>query len=242
MDPGTIREAVALAKAVRAIDSHGVTVGAAPPAISLPSVAEVLRGSLVHTYAQDVHWEEKGAYTGQISASMLVGIARGAIVGHSEVRRDLGDTDERVARKMIAALRHGLHVVVCVGESEDEYAAGATNEIITAQARVLLRALEDADRTRDMSERLVIAYEPIWAIGTGRPAAGSHASGAARTIRATIESELGLSGDAIPILYGGSVSGSNVAEFARAEGVDGALVGGASLKAEEFAAIVAAFN
>jgi triosephosphate isomerase len=205
--------------------------------VALAAVAEAVRGTHVLAYAQDVHWEDKGAYTGQIAASMLVGVAAGTIVGHSEVRRDLGDDDTRVARKLARAIAAGLRVVLCVGESEAQHLAGDAEAVIARQVAADVAPLR-ADRER--ASQLVIAYEPIWAIGTGRPATAAHAATAARVIRRSLEAA-GLSGDRTPILYGGSVTAAGAGEFARAEGIDGALVGGASLKAEDFAAIVRAF-
>jgi triosephosphate isomerase (TIM) len=238
MNPPTIADAVALARSVaEAAAPEGVAVAVAPPAVALAAVAEALRGTRVLVYAQDVHWEDKGAYTGQTSAAMLVGIAAGTIVGHSEVRRDLGDDDTRVARKLARALAAGLRVVLCVGESEAQHLAGDAEAVIARQVAANVAPLR-ADRER--ATQLVIAYEPIWAIGTGHPATGAHAATAARVIRRSVEAA-GLSGDRTPILYGGSVTAAGAGEFARAEGIDGALVGGASLKADEFAAIVRAF-
>lgn len=238
MNPPTIAEAVDLARSVATTArTDGVAVAVAPPAVALAAVAEALRGSHVLVYAQDVHWEDKGAYTGQVAASMVAGIAAGTIVGHSEVRRDLGDDDTRVARKLARAIAAGLRVVLCVGESEAQHLAGDAEAVIARQVAADVAPLR-ADRER--ATQLVIAYEPIWAIGTGRPATGAHAAAAGRVIRRSLEAA-GLSGDRTPILYGGSVTAAGAGEFARAEGIDGALVGGASLKAEEFGAIVRAF-
>ncbi len=238
MNPPTIAEAVALARAVVTVAPSGdVAVAVAPPAIALAAVAEALRDRNVLVYAQDVHWEDKGAYTGQIAASMLAGVAAGTIVGHSEVRRDLGDDDTRVARKLARAIVAGLRVVLCVGESEAQHLAGDMEAVIARQVAAGVAPLR-ADRER--AAQLVIAYEPIWAIGTGRPATGAHAAAAARLIRRSLEAA-GLSGDRMPILYGGSVTAAGASEFAGADGIDGALVGGASLKVEEFGAIVRAF-
>jgi triosephosphate isomerase (TIM) len=238
MNPPTIAEAVALARAVvTAVPRGDVEVAVAPPAVALAAVADALRDTHVLVYAQDMHWEDKGAYTGQIAASMLAGVAAGTIVGHSEVRRDLGDDDTRVARKLARAIAAGLRVVLCVGESEAQHLAGDAEAIIARQVAADVAPLR-ADRER--AAQLVIAYEPIWAIGTGRPATGAHATAAARAIRRSLEAA-GLSGDRTPVLYGGSVTAAGAREFATADGIDGALVGGASLKAEEFGAIVRAF-
>jgi triosephosphate isomerase len=238
MNPATIADAVALARAVvAAVPAGDVAVGVAPPAIALAAVADAIRGTHLSVYAQDVHWEDKGAFTGQIAASMLAGVAAGTIVGHSEVRRDLGDDDARVARKLARAIAAGLRVVLCVGESEAQHLAGDADAVVARQVAADVAPLR-ADRER--AAQLVIAYEPIWAIGTGRPATGAHAAAAARVIRRTLEAA-GLPGDRTPVLYGGSVTAAGVREFAAADGIDGALVGGASLKAEEFGAIVRAF-
>ena len=238
MNPSTIAEAVALSRAVvRAAPAGDVTIAVAPPAVALAAVADAVRDTHVLAYAQDVHWEDKGAYTGGIAASMLAGVAVGSIVGHSEVRRDLGDDDTRVARKLARAIAAGLRVVLCVGESEAQHLAGEAEAVVARQVAADVAPLR-ADRER--ATQLVIAYEPIWAIGTGHPATGAHASVAARVIRRSLEAA-GLSGDRIPVLYGGSVTRAGVHEFAAADGIDGALVGGASLTAEEFGAIVRAF-
>ncbi len=242
MNPASLSEAIALARAVAGIDRESVSVGIAPPAAWLVPVADALGASDLLLFGQDAHWEAKGAFTGQVSAQMLVGIAAGTIVGHSEVRRDQADDDARVARKAAAALRSGLRVVYCLGESLDERRAGKTAEVISRQVRDGLGAIEkDLLFTADGAWRLAIAYEPIWAIGTGVPATGAQAGEAIGILRTRLD-ELGLKAASASVLYGGSVSAANVAEFAGADGVDGALVGGASLKADEFAAIVRAFR
>jgi len=235
MNPPTIADAVELAHGVAERVPAGVSVGVAPAAVALPAVADALRDTNVAVYAQDVHWEERGAFTGQISVSMIRGLAIGTIVGHSEVRRDLGDTDERVAKKLARAVAAGLRPVLCVGESAAEHAAGNASIVVVRQ---IVADLKEAPH-RGL-ERLVIAYEPIWAIGTGNPATGIWASTVVRGIRAALK-QSGLDSDAIPVLYGGSVSASSVGEFAAAEGIDGALVGGASLDPDEFAAVARAF-
>jgi len=237
MNPPTVTAAVELARAVMGTATGSdVQVGVAPSAIALPAVAEAARGSRVSVFAQDVHWEEKGAFTGGISATMLAGLAAGAIVGHSEVRRDLGDDDARVARKLARVASSGMRVVLCVGESEAQFLAGETDVVVARQIALATAPLRAA---RDRAALLVVAYEPIWAVGTGRPATGAHASAAAGVIRRSLE-RAGLPSD-VPILYGGSVTAAGASEFAKAEGIDGALVGGASLVADEFAGIVRAF-
>jgi triosephosphate isomerase len=235
MNPPTIADAVELARNVAERMPAGVSVGVAPAAIALPAVADALRDTNVDVYSQDVHWEERGAFTGQISVSMVRGLAVGSIVGHSEVRRDLGDTDARVAKKLARAVAAGLRPILCVGESAAEHAAGVASVVV---ARQIVADLAEAPR-RGL-ERLVIAYEPIWAIGTGNPATGVWTTTLTRAIRAALK-QSGLDAEAIPVLYGGSVSARSVGEFASAEGIDGALVGGASLDPEEFAAVVRTF-
>jgi triosephosphate isomerase len=235
MNPPTIADAVELARNVAELVPGGIYVGVAPAAVALPAVADALRDANVDVYAQDAHWEDRGAFTGQISVSMVRGLAVGTIVGHSEVRRDLGDTDARVAKKLARVVSAGLRPVLCVGESAAEHAAGTASIVV---ARQVIADLAEAPR-RGL-ERLVIAYEPVWAIGTGNPATGVWATTLVRAIRAALK-QSGLDPDTIPVLYGGSVSARSVGEFAEADGIDGALVGGASLDPEEFAAVVRAF-
>ncbi len=236
MNPATVADAVALARTVGALPHAGADVGGAPPVIALAAVAEALRGTDVAVYAQDVHWEASGAYTGQISVAMLRGLATGAIVGHSEVRRDQGDDDARIARKLARALGAGLRAVLCVGETEAQFAAEETEAVLKGQIE------RDLNDVRGITpERFVVAYEPVWAIGTGRPATGAHATAAARTIRTALRVH-GVPADDIRVLYGGSVTGSTAREFASADGIDGALVGGASLRSDDFATIVRAFS
>ena len=244
MNPPTIGEAVTLARAVGSLTiPAGVRVIVAPPAIALPAVADAVRGTAVAVFAQDTHWESHGAFTGQLAASMLAGIASGTLVGHSEVRRDQGDDDARVARKLLTALRSGLEVIACVGETEAEYAAGETDAVLTRQTDTLFAAMRGAGGNGSIARRLIaVAYEPVWAIGTGRAATPAHAVSAAALIRARASASSGFDATTLALLYGGSVNAKNVAELAGAAGIDGALIGGASLKPDEFAAIVAAFG
>ena len=236
LNPASVADAVALARSVAALPRAGLRVGVAPPTIALQPVALAIRDSGLDLYAQDVHWEERGAYTGGTSVTMLRGLAVGALVGHSEVRRDQGDDDARVARKLARILGRGLRAVLCIGESEAEFASGATAAVLERQVE---RGTADAGTLGP--EGFVVAYEPIWAIGTGRPATPDHASAAAATIRAALRRR-GAPAEDILVLYGGSVSAASVGDFARAAGIDGALVGGASLVADEFAAIIRAFG
>jgi triosephosphate isomerase (TIM) len=199
----------------------GVDVVVCPPYVSL--VAAVQHG--VTVYAQNVHWATEGAYTGEVSAPMLVelGVA-GAIVGHSERRQYFGETDETVARRAHAALEAGLGVIVCVGESLEERESGQTELVL----RLQVEAVHDAVGAHD---RLVIAYEPVWAIGTGRTATPEQAQEAHAFIRGLLDR---------PVLYGGSVKPENAGALLTQPDVDGALVGGASLDPASLAAICAA--
>jgi triosephosphate isomerase len=220
-----------------------------PPFVCLAAVGAALDddailapdGLGVAVGAQDVHHERAGAYTGWISAPMLAGLATWTIVGHSERRRDAGETDELIGRKLLAAREGGLRAILCVGELLDEREAGHAVEVVARQLRA---CLEDADPARfgtaDGLPWLTIAYEPVWAIGTGRTARGSDAAEMADAIRATLGA-LGFpdAGSGIPVLYGGSVTAGAIDEFLAEPAIDGALVGGASLKPDEMAGIVA---
>ena len=196
----------------------GVDVVLCPP---FPSLAAAVDAGL-SAYAQNVHWAPEGAFTGEASAPMLneLGV-QGAIVGHSERRRLFCETDETVARRTIAALEHGLGVIACVGESEEEREAGQTELVL----RLQVESIRDAVGPH---ERLVIAYEPVWAIGTGKTATPDQAQEAHAFIKALVE---------VPVLYGGSVKPENADELLSQADVDGALVGGASLEVESFTAI-----
>src|SRR5437764_10622088 len=197
---------------------EGVDFVTCPPFTSL----EVAVGSGLPVYAQNVHWAREGAFTGEISAPMLLelGVA-GTIVGHSERRQYFGETDETVARRVVAALEARLGVIACVGESEEEREAGQTELVLRLQVESIADAVGG-------HERLVIAYEPIWAIGTGRPATPELAQEAHAFVKSIVD---------VPVLYGGSVKPDNAAELLAQGAVDGALVGGASLEVESFEAI-----
>jgi triosephosphate isomerase len=195
-----------------------VDVVVCPPYVSLAEAVQALAGTEIGVFAQNCHWADEGAFTGEISASMLreLGVY-GTLVGHSERRQHFGETDETVARRARAALDAGLHVIACVGETEDEREAGRTDEVIRRQVSVL-----EAD------ESLVIAYEPVWAIGTGKTATPEMAHQAHEVVKSVLD---------VPVLYGGSVKPENAADLLGQGAVDGALVGGASLDVESFAAI-----
>jgi len=210
------REARAFCEAFQA--PEGVEAVLCPPFVSLAAAVE--SGHTV--FAQNVHWAEDGAFTGEVSAPMLLELGvTGAIVGHSERRQYFGENDESVARRTVAALGHGLRVIACVGESLEEREAGQMELVLRIQAEALADAV-------GAHERLVIAYEPVWAIGTGRTATPDQAREAHAFVKSLLD---------VPVLYGGSVKPDNAAELLSEAGVDGALVGGASLDVESFTAI-----
>ncbi len=205
-----------------------VTVILCPPFVWLERVARWLEGTDVGVGAQDVFWKDTGAYTGEVSPTQLAEVCDYVIVGHSERRAMFGDTDETVHRKAAAALRAGLTPIVAVGEREEEHEQGRAREVVERQVRAALADLPGRD--------LMVAYEPVWAIGTGKPATPEIAQAMSARIREVLR-DLGLPGDEIPILYGGSVTADTFGGFAEQPDVDGALVGGASLRAEELARI-----
>jgi triosephosphate isomerase (TIM) len=217
---------------------QGVTRVICPPFVCLAAVRDALAetDSTVAVGAQDVHHELAGAYTGDIAASMLVGLADWVIVGHSERRRDHAETDERIGGKLSRALEVGLRPILCVGEQLADRDAGRATEIVEGQLR---GCFADHDPASLADGGLVIAYEPVWAIGTGRNALGSDAAAMAETIRLTLSGlGWGEAAGEVPILYGGSVTAANIGEFLTEPSIDGALVGGASLKPDEMAGIV----
>ena len=214
----------------------GVAVGVAPVFTALQSVAKRLEGSAIATCAQDCFWENTGAWTGEVSAPLLADAgATWAIVGHSERRQHFGDTSEGVAKKARAALAAGLGAIVCVGEHLSERDAGRTLEVVDSQlAPVLGGGKVDP-------KKFVIAYEPVWAIGTGRTATPAQAQEVHAHIRKRLAEALGAGvADEIRIQYGGSVKPSNAEALMSEKDIDGALVGGASLEAADFVAIVKA--
>jgi len=212
------REAAEFCRALRQADVGDADVAVCPPYVSLAEAVQALAGTDIGVFAQSCHWANEGAFTGEISAPMLIELGvYGTIVGHSERRQFFGETDETVARRTEAALEHGLNVIACVGETEAEREAGQTEDVLRRQVSVL---------TADDS--MVIAYEPVWAIGTGKTATPEIAQEAHAFIKSLIDA---------PVLYGGSVKPENAAELAAQPDVDGALVGGASLDVESFAAV-----
>jgi triosephosphate isomerase len=204
-------------------DLGGVDVAVCPPFTSLAAAVATLADTEIAVAAQNVHWAGEGAYTGEVSAAMLLELGvYGAIVGHSERRQYFGESDETVARRALAALEAGLSVIACVGESEEERESGQMELVL----RLQVEALGDSC---GQHENLVLAYEPVWAIGTGKTATPEQAQEAHAFIRSLLE---------VPVLYGGSVKPDNAAELLGQSDVDGALVGGASLEVESFAAII----
>ncbi len=230
----TIPEALALVDGIRPQlePMQGVEKVVCPPFVSLASVRDRLKGSSLLVGAQDMYFMEKGAFTGEISPLMLRGLVDYVIIGHSERRQYFGETDDLVAKKVKAALDHHLKPIMCVGEKLAEYEAGQTEEVVTRQVRGGLAGIQEIDG-------LVIAYEPVWAIGTGRPSTGEGANRVTGMIRGIVESLFGSqAARALRIQYGGSVTAENIREFMDQPEVDGALVGGASLKADAFVEIV----
>lgn len=228
----TLDEAKALAEGVRALSpsAPGVEVILCPPAISLAGVRDAVSGSPVKVGAQNLYFEDSGAFTGEISAPMLAGVCEYVIIGHSERRQIFGETDEQVNVKVKAAIKHGLKPIVCVGETLEQREAGQAADVISGQVRVAL----DGVATVDISG-LIVAYEPVWAIGTGQaatPEIAAEIMGGA--ISNTLRSLYGDASANVPLLYGGSVNAGNIADFATQDSIHGALVGGASLQAESF--------
>ena len=196
----------------------GVDLVVCPPFVSLAVAVQLLAGTEIAVAAQNVHWDAEGAYTGEVSAEMLreLGVY-GAIVGHSERRQYFGETDDTVARRVHAALEAGLFVIACIGETEAERGQGATEDVLRRQLAVL-----------EPDDNLVLAYEPVWAIGTGKTATPATTQEAHAFVKSLLDA---------PVLYGGSVKPDNAAELLAQPDVDGALVGGASLELESFTAI-----
>jgi len=203
-----------------------------PPFVSLVALNMMLRGASIKLGAQNMHFETAGAYTGEISPLMLSELCEFVILGHSERRWYFGETDEIVNKKVKAALANKLKPILCVGERLEENEAGKTEEVINRQMTAALNGIEPVSN-------LVIAYEPVWAIGTGKAASGEQAAATIQFIRDVLAKLWNKSiAQGLRILYGGSVNSANIAEFISHPEIDGALVGGASLKAEEFVSIV----
>lgn len=236
-----VASGVALASAIAggASGLSGVDIVVGPPFVSLIAVRDAVAGSGVMVAAQNMHADASGAFTGEIAPPMLAGLCEYVIIGHSERRQFFGETDESVGWKAATALAHGLRPIVCVGETLDERESGQAAEVIRRQ---VVAALADLDPEAAQG-RLSISYEPVWAIGTGRAATPEIADQVmGGSIRPTIAAALGAEvASHTPILYGGSVNPANAADFAAVDSINGALVGGASLDADSFLAVAAAF-
>jgi len=232
----TVKEAVALASSVKegSAGLKGGTVVVAPVFTALAAVADVVRGSHVKLAAQNVFYEEKGAYTGEVAPGMLLDVGcEYVIIGHSERRKYFHETDEGVNAKVRKALGVGLTPILCVGETEEEREKGVTEFVVGSQVRKGLYAIESL-------KGIVIAYEPVWAIGTGKNATPGEAEEVHAFIRTLLKSTYREEADALPILYGGSVTKDNIGDLIGMEDIDGALVGGASLKSDNFLGIIKA--
>ena len=207
------------------------------PFVDLPAALEATAGTNIGVAAQNCHWKESGAYTGEISAAMLKAMGVGAVIlGHSERRTYFGDTNETVAQRVRGALDAGLNVILCVGEYLEQREQGVTGEVVAMQTKIALGGVSEEEL-----KRVIIAYEPVWAIGTGKTATAEQANEVCALIRATVA---GLYNDAaakaLTIQYGGSMNAGNAADLLAQPDVDGGLIGGAALKANDFSIIVAA--
>jgi triosephosphate isomerase (TIM) len=241
----TPREAAQLIAAVRAeIDRDDLDdeltrsreVMVAPPFVAIPVVAEVLAGSRIELGAQNMHFEDKGAFTGEVSAPMLKALGvRYVILGHSERRHIFGESDELINKKVRAALHHRLHPIMCVGETQAEHDSGRALAVVLRQLQNGLEGVAESELGV-----VTLAYEPVWAIGTGLTATPQQAEMVHAAIRAALKDRYGEAGHAVRILYGGSVTPDNVDSLVSKPDIDGALVGGASLKVEAFIRIVRA--
>ena len=233
----TVAEAIELVAGLKRelYDERETEIVVCPPFTALSPIGDILQGSVIHLGAQDLYWEESGAYTGEISAAMLKDVGcRFVIVGHSERRRLFNEKNEDVNRKILAALSCGLVPIVCIGETLEKREQGVTDEVLRKQ---LERSLTKLDESQLLS--CMIAYEPIWAIGTGLTATPEQAAIAHATIRLWVREQYRVgASQKLRILYGGSVTPQNIKELMAKEDVDGALVGGASLKAEAFSRII----
>lgn len=230
----TIAEALELVNSLKGSTRPEVEGVVCVPFTALSEVKKAIAGSDLKLGAQNMHWEENGAFTGEISPLMLSEIGVDYVVlGHSERREYFAESDETVNKKMVSALSHGLTPIMCVGESLEEREAGAEKEKVQTQVKEGLKGLSASD-----IEKIVIAYEPIWAIGTGKTATSEQANEIISFIRNVVRDIAGEVANSVRIQYGGSVKSSNVAEIMGQSDIDGALVGGASLDSEEFAKLI----
>jgi triosephosphate isomerase len=234
----TVPEGVAVAQTLRSSlepYSGSVELVVLPPALMLWEVAGVLKGSPIVVGAQNAGWADEGAFTGEISPKMLAGWCPYLLIGHSERRHVFNETDQQVNLKLKAGFRHRLKLILAVGETLEQYDSGGTEEVIDRQMQAGLSGIH-----HENWELLRIAYEPVWAIGTGRAATPEYANGIMAKIRGKLNHFFPGKADRIHILYGGSVTPANAGHLMQQPEIDGALVGGASLKPEQFTAIVAA--
>jgi triosephosphate isomerase (TIM) len=230
----TVTEAMTLVREIQPeLNSvHNIEKIICPPFISLFPVYDLIKGTETKLGAQNLFFEQKGAYTGEISPLMLAGYCEYVIIGHSERRQYFNESNKTISKKISSAIDHNLKPILCVGENLNEYEAGKTSDIVTIQIESSLEGIKKADS-------LTVAYEPIWAIGTGKAATGKQANSTISLIRNIIEKNYGrVISRNLRILYGGSVTAANIVEFVSQPDIDGALVGGASLKAGEFISIV----
>ena len=207
------------------------------PFVDLPAALEATKGTNIGVAAQNCHWKESGAYTGEISAAMLKEMGVGTVIlGHSERRTYFGDTNETVAQRVRGALDAGLNVILCVGEYLEQREQGVTGEVVAMQTKIALGGVSE-----DELKRVIIAYEPVWAIGTGKTATAEQANEVCALIRATVAGLYNeAAAKALTIQYGGSMNAGNAADLLAQPDVDGGLIGGAALKANDFSIIVAA--
>jgi triosephosphate isomerase len=220
-------------------DIEGVEKIVCPSSVHLATVEVALSMSSIKVGAQDTHWEDDVAATGEVGPAQLEELVDYVIIGHSERRHEFGETDEMVSRKVKAALAVGLQPIMCVGETLVERQAGQMEAVLVGQTRGGLEALRQAQGERDLPDGFIIAYEPVWAIGTGTAATAEDAEEAIALVRREVASMFGgEKEETVRILYGGSVTAENIEEFMSRAGIDGALVGGASLKVDSFAGIV----
>lgn len=219
------------------VAAAGCEVALCVPFIDIPAALKAAAGSNIKVGAENCHWEEKGAFTGEISAPMLKSVnVDYVIVGHSERRQYFGETDVTVNKRTLAALKSGLKVIVCVGETLEQREQGITAELVALQTKIALKGVTAGDM-----KNVTIAYEPVWAIGTGKTATSAQAGEVCGTIRNVVTELYGkAAGDAVVVLYGGSMKAANAAELLAQPDVDGGLIGGASLKPADFAEIVKA--
>ncbi len=235
----TIAETRELVSAMKSALSGiaGVEKVICPPFVSLAAASALLEDSGIGLGAQNMYWEEKGAFTGEVAPGMVKELCGYVILGHSERRAYFGETDETVNRKLLAAQKFGLTPIVCVGETLEQYESNQTRDVVMRQTSLGLKGV-----SAEFAPRIVVAYEPVWAIGTGKASTGEAANAVVKDfIRSAVLELYGQqTAQAIRVLYGGSVTGANAAEFFSQPDIDGALVGGASLKLDDFSAITKA--